>query len=420
MRYKGHVVWLSQGRICFSDKVATFSVAQFVSALEKIQNGNDDKVVLDFRFVERAYPNGMLPIIALTNDLSQKGFVVEVLLPEKQNPRSLFLASNWAHLLCPTQYRPSESVHNRHLVSQYFTNAVEQKSTVDKFMDVVLRNMEIKRSSIAGLEWSINEITDNVLNHAEARLGGIVQASTYPSQQLIGFTVVDAGRGVLKSLREGYPSLRTDEQAIGEAIKAGVTRNSRFGQGNGLAGALRITNLSGGSFDISSGRSRFVITGNQTKRYNQYRNESFPGTIVGGQINTASNFALSEALSFGTSHPYQSVDIIENQYELEDERCLAIRLQNETTGFGSRHSGKQLRQKAENLLAAEPTYPLILDWSGVPVISSSFADEFIGKLFLSMGAITFSARIRNRNMEPLIVGLLDKAIAQRLTQEVDP
>jgi hypothetical protein len=287
-------------------------------------------------------------------------------------------------------------------------------------MDVVLRNMEINRSALAGLEWSINEITDNVLNHAEARLGGIVQASTYPSQQLIGFTVVDAGRGILKSLREGYPSLKTDEQAIGEAIKAGVTRNSRFGQGNGLAGTLRITNLSGGSFDISSGRSRFVITSNETKRYNQYPNESFPGTIVGGQISTAMSFDMSDALSFGTRYPYQSVDIIENQYELEDERCLAIRLRNETTGFGSRHSGKQMRQKAENLLAAEPTYPLVLDWSGVPVISSSFADEFVGKLFLSMGAITFSARLRNRNMEPLIVGLLDKAIAQRLTQEADP
>ncbi len=36
-----------------------------------------------------------------------------------------------------------------------------------------------------------------------------------------------------------------------------------------------------------------------------------------------------------------------------------------------------------------------------------------------MGALTFSARIRNKGMEELILKLIDKAIAQRLTQEKD-
>jgi hypothetical protein len=52
-------------------------------------------------------------------------------------------------------------------------------------------------------------------------------------------------------------------------------------------------------------------------------------------------------------------------------------------------------------------------------VSSRFADECMGKLFIDMGALTFSARIKNKGMEELIMRLLDKAIAQRLTQEKD-
>ena len=113
-----------------------------------------------------------------------------------------------------------------------------------------MRNMTLERDVIAGLEWSINEITDNVLNHAECSEGGIAQGRHFTRN--VAFVVADAGRGVLASLREGHPELRTDDQAIGEAMKAGVTRNPDAGQGNGIAGAMRIAMMSEGFFQITS------------------------------------------------------------------------------------------------------------------------------------------------------------------------
>ena len=68
-----------------------------------------------------------------------------------------------------------------------------------------------------------------------------------------------------------------------------------------------------------------------------------------------------------------------------------------------------------NLLNAEPTKPLLLDWTGVPLVSSSFADELIGKLFVSLGPLAFSARVRNIGMDAMVPGLIDKAIMQRGT-----
>jgi len=55
------------------------------------------------------------------------------------------------------------------------------------------------------------------------------------------------------------PDEAADMVDMGEAIKAGVTRNKQAGQGNGLAGTLSIATGSGGSFSIISGRGRLNV-----------------------------------------------------------------------------------------------------------------------------------------------------------------
>lgn len=404
--------------IQFTGKVNSFNTKDFTSAIDLFLGSKSKYLTLDFRKVERAYPNGVLPIISTIELIRDKGIDVYVVLPDKDNVRRLFRSVNWAHYLSPNQFEKSESIHDRHLVTRNFKNLEEQQDVVNDFMDMVLRNIVVPRDIIAGLEWSINELTDNVLNHADSKYGGYIQASTYPRMNQIAFAITDAGRGILDTLKEGIPSLRTDLEAIGEAIKEGVTRGKEFGQGNGLAGSLKVTTMTGGSFEVTSGNGRFVVTIEETKKKKLDRS-NYKGTIVCGQINITDEFSAVEALSFGNKASYSTVDIIENMYEMEEEDALLLKMKNETTGFGTRKSGVQIRTKILNLLEAEKTYPLIIDWVGVPVISSSFADEVMGKLFLHMGALTFSARIRNKGMEELILKLIDKAIAQRLSQEKD-
>lgn len=102
---------------------------------------------------------------------------------------------------------------------------------------------------------------------------------------------------------------------------------------------------------------------------------------------------------------------------MPDRDCLLIKMQEETTGFGTRHGGKQMNIKILNLIEAKPNFPVFVDWSGIPVISSSFADEFMGKLFITLGPLGFCATIRNKGMEKLVHQLLDKAILQRTDQQ---
>ena len=415
------VVVRDGNEIHFVDRVNALAHRQFMWCLHDCRERGYEDVVLDFSKCESAFPIGMLPLLSTADALRRETIDVSVRLPDEDKLQRLFLNTNWAHFLEPARFQKSDTVHDRHLAAQRFADFEQQQTLVNTFMDVVMRNMTLDRDVIAGLEWSINEITDNVLNHAECAEGGIIQVSTFREAQKVAFGVADSGRGILLSLSEGHPTLRTDAQAIGEAMKAGITRDPDAGQGNGIAGALSIATMSKGSFDITSGLAQVRMQTNQmdgspdSQVYKRKEGQRFQGTVVYAELGLDTHFHLSEALGFG-GQPHQPVDIIELLYETEAGDAVVLKLSDESTGFGSRPAGRQLRTKCMNLLNAEPTKPLLLDWTGVPLVSSSFADELVGKLFASLGPLAFSARVRNLGMDATVRGLVDKAIMQRAAQ----
>jgi hypothetical protein len=410
-----------ENSIKFSNKVNCATIPDFAAAISlSLKQRPYLPIKVDFSAVQLAYSDGMLAVISRISDLRSNGHTFQIVLPNDANIRKLFRQRNWAYYLNPKIFPMSEFTHDRHLVTRQFSGYEDVAVIVKDFMDVVLRNMSFKKKDIiSGLEWSINEICDNVINHSESKVGGFAEVTSFVKNETVSFAVADSGRGILNSLKEGIPTLRTDVQAIGEAIKAGVTRNKEYGQGNGLAGSLRITTLTGGSLEITSGTGRFYSTLNNNQHYEAQPLQSYRGTVVSGNIKANSNFSMEKALGFSSKVPYTPIDIIDIDYEMPDEHCLLLIMNKETTGVGTRKAGKQMRIKTLNLLQTKPGYPIVIDWSGVPVISSSFADEFMGKLFVDLGAMSFTSTIKNRNMENLIRNLLDKAIAQRLTQSQD-
>ena len=51
------------------------------------------------------------------------------------------------------------------------------------------------------------------------------------------------------------------------------------------------------------------------------------------------------------------------------------------------------------------------------MVSSSFSDEFVGRLFLDLGPTEFMRRIGNDTMEPVVRGLVDETVVQRMHQQ---
>jgi hypothetical protein len=361
----------------------------------------------------------MLPIICQTAVLRERGCEVTIALPQDETLQRLFLNANWAHLIAPHQFDPLALRTPYHLPATWY-DASSQKEIVDRILEIVMGNMEIERSVLTGLEWSVNEITDNVLVHAESSVGGLVQALTQRNNRRVNFVVADPGRGILASMREGFPELQNDAEAIGEAIKKGVTRDKSVGQGNGLAGTLRVATMSGGSFSILSGCGIVdVYVDSETREYGDHiatvpSAEHYQGTVVSVELDTSSALRIEDALGF-QSPDWEPFDYIDADYTASDGRALVVRLADETAGFGLRRAGAPLRMKCLNLLRSD-RLPLVLDWEGVPLVSSSFADEAIGKLYAELGPLTFGARVRCTNMEPLVKSLVETAIVQRMVQ----
>jgi anti-sigma regulatory factor (Ser/Thr protein kinase) len=242
----------------FKGKVDDLAARQFSAAIREAHERGTAGFTLNFYDVERAYPDAMLRIISQVDRFRRHRLSFNILTPEDRRLNGLFRNANWAHLLAPSMYPASETASDRHLPALRYTSGEDHKRIVDATLEILLRAMKLDRQVLDGLEWSLNEITDNVLNHADAPDGGIVQLTTLREHQQVKFVVADAGRGIPASMREGHPELRLDIDAIGEAIKQGVTRSPDEGQGNGLAGALRIATLSGGSFRVTSGRGELV------------------------------------------------------------------------------------------------------------------------------------------------------------------
>jgi anti-sigma regulatory factor (Ser/Thr protein kinase) len=372
------------------------------------------QIILDFSLCTSAFPNTMVPVIADCARLRRMGIRTHVLLPKDDLVRRHFYRANWAHFLDPTTHEPTDDVSDRHLAVVQYQTSDEQHKVVNNLLEITMRSLQLDRSLLAGLEWAINEITDNVLNHSDSADGGFIQLATM--KERVAFCVADCGRGIRASLREAIPNLASDAAAIGHAVRAGVTRNKDVGQGNGLSGTLKIATETGGVFHVQSGLADACWIENGAVE-NRPLKAGFDGTFIDVQIRIDQKIDLAQVLSKGTNVPtYQPTDFIETQYLSDDARDLRVNLRDDTFGFGTRRAGAQMRTKCLNLMDAEPGARIVLDWDGVQMISSSYADEFVAKLYWQLGPTAFAARVRHDNSTNIIRQLIDKAILQRVQQ----
>jgi len=124
------------------------------------------------------------------------------------------------------------------------------------------------------------------------------------------------------------------------------------------------------------------------------------------------DFSVVEALSFGPFlyKPYSIVDV---KYEKQDENTLYIKVAEQIEGAGTRAAGRELRTKVMNLLFAKPNYLIYLEWQDVNIIASSFADEFLGEMFVRLGKEKFEALIKISNIIDVVEHIIGKAITER-------
>ena len=130
-------------------------------------------------------------------------------------------------------------------------------------------------------------------------------------------------------------------------------------------------------------------------------------TTVDFQINFDHEFSITDALG-----GHKPVNLhIEN---FEDEKNNFIyELAAKNSGTGTRRSGVAIRNEIINI-CNQTSSIIVLDFNGISLISSSFADELIGKLVIEYGFIQFTQRFRLIGMNETIQAITNRSVVQRL------
>lgn len=383
-------------------------VSDFVDDYLKLKKNKVTEYIVDFRDCEKIYPNSIVPIMAYIDALKRDGENFTIWTP--QDPKT-------AGMLSIRNIEDIEYVDSP-LSKIWKFDSPHIHIFVNKLMDYISRTAVCSEGVLGTIEWSINEVMDNVPEHADVEFG-YVMVQVHKSSNRIALAIVDTGIGFRESFRKSrlhHPS--TDADAITLALKKGVTSSDEKGRGNGLYGLYNlVTSAEKGRLRICSASGMVnVEKGKNTKPVNTlhslktHRNHTI--TTIDFQLPLDEDINITEALE-GYTPPLVIARI--EQYEQDGNYIFSLK--KESNGFATRAEGERIRTKIENLSIELAGRKIILDFSDISMISSSFADEVVGKLMKEYGFNEFNKLFIISNVERNVESLLNYAITNRTTND---
>jgi len=279
-------------------------------------------------------------------------------------------------------------------------------NTVNAICELAIHQFDGAISFVPGMEWAVNEIVDNIRIHSNTKVPGVVCAQYYPQRHRLDIAICDMGLGIRETLSSSH-NIIDSQDAIKNALSRGITRDPKVGQGNGMAGALTISEANKGELSVWTGDCLFEL---KNDAQNYFPIPNVLGTGIMFSLDTQHGVDLSKTW-IGESG-FSFIDAIaESVAEVGgvdvSERC-------KTTG--NRTPAKALRRWILSVLS-EMEEPLKLNFSKIKSASSSFLDELLGRLVEELGENNFKSKIKLNGMNEMIQRMANVVIAQRLDPE---
>jgi anti-sigma regulatory factor (Ser/Thr protein kinase) len=348
------------------------------------KNPQTREVVLYFKKRFRPFPNIVTPLACAIEHLRRNG----------RNVRT----NETFEELEETNYLKPLGVASEPLVEAdpvgkvwRYESAAEINTLLDGTLRFLASRLQWERGTLHALEWSLYELLDNVFQHAQAQ-AGYFMFQIQQERRRLSYCIADQGRGIYASFSGSRVRPGSPIDAITLAVQKGVTRDPDSNSGNGLWGASEIVAKSRGQLTISSGGAALYF--NRVTRQSQsiprvlVLDRERPGTFIDAQIDASVPVSITDMFDQLAT----PVDLrLEN---LEDDTgALRVNLKDMRFGAGTRQSGSFTRAYVANLMTQSDA-PLVLNFDGVGIVSSSFADELVAKLRSQLGEEVFSKRIR--------------------------
>ena len=167
--------------------------AQFLNVVNRVPPGST--LEIDLYDVGFAHPNGMAPLIATIDDLTQQGWHFDVVLPEDQLLDSYFETVGWVAGIEGSE-APAFRRGRSYIPLSPYEDHDELNPLVNRIVDHLAETTVFESGVLDAMAWSLNEIADNVLLHAGEGVRGWIQMVEQPGKHLLEMVIVDRGCGI--------------------------------------------------------------------------------------------------------------------------------------------------------------------------------------------------------------------------------
>ena len=293
-----------------------------------------------------------------------------------------------------------------------FSNSNEINQLVSSYISCIRRSIICKEGVLGGCIWAMNEVMDNVIQHAGIETG-FIMAQLDKKNNRLNVCIFDYGQGIYMTLKKTEHKPKTAVDAITMAMNEGVTRDKKIGQGNGLWGLFNIVSQNDGKLSIVSGKGRLLVSdfGKISKTCNEMviLNKKNQCTTISFHVNLDKEISIKEAL--------KGQDIIDMSIEdmKGDFGDIIYKIVNVGSGTGTRESGIMIKNELINVYLTEKKR-IVIDFEGVAVVSSSFADELISKLIDEMGFYQYQSIFHIVNMDSNVQTIFEASLKKRLSK----
>jgi len=234
---------------------------------------------LNFLNCSFIYPDYSVLILSTLKHLESKGYLItgKVIYSESAIIQYLSRINFFKYLKIkiPERYKRLDS--NAFVEIQNY-NEDNQLKVLNSIMTVIKKNSLINDNVFASLDYCLNEILDNVLNHSKRNEGWVV-AQYFEKLNSIRLIVCDTGVGIYNSLKRKYKY--SEVQAIQNCIVEGISNGD--GQGHGLYATSSFVRLNKGWLSLISGNKKLDVS----EKKNLITNIPYwQGTCVYLRVNT--------------------------------------------------------------------------------------------------------------------------------------
>ncbi len=283
----------------------------------------------------RTYPNVCVPLAALMDWYKLKGY----------DFRCQFLGENnyVGHTCLNEPLQVEGFINSTEILFPLdkvwkYNSAEGENALVTAVVNAVRESIEVEKGIISSIEWCLNEVMDNVLQHSISGVG-YMMGQVHKEKKRVSLCVFDMGVGIYGSLKKSKHCPRTPLDGLTMALQEKVTRDEEIGQGNGMWGLKRVIDESGGNLTIESNSAMFRCVGNkvETKSVQSYTAGDFSNaTLVDFQLDTSSSIDIVQALN-----GYEPLDFWLEEHEVEDS--LYFSLQKDSVGTGTRMAAQKFK-----------------------------------------------------------------------------